>query len=671
MTFLQPFILWGLPLVLLPVIIHLINRLRHRPQPWAAMRFLVSATRASTSHAKLRQFLILLFRVLAVLTLILFLARPLAGGWMGWMLSPAPDVVVILLDRSASMETKMSPDLTKREQAVKLISEAAKQYEGASHFVLIDSALRTPQEVINPARLVDFPNTTATETAADIPAMLQSAFNYLVENRVGSAELWIASDLQRSNWQIDEARFKGVLAQLTALPQKIRVRLLALTQEPQLNASISVRELARQKRGDKGELQFTLDLQRNRSSIEKFPVAVVLDGAQSQAELSMDSQAIRWRYKAETSNKGAGWGSFRLPVDANGNDNMAYFVYGAEIPMRTAVLAQNKESAKFLRLAAGVGAKNPRETVRLISTNDLSAVNLAENSLLIWQGTLPTGSMADGVQQFVQEGGVAVFFPPGVVDAQQFAGFSWSEIQSADAEKVFKINRWDQEQGPLAKTDEGASLQLPQIEFRRRQIFKGPQNILAAFDDGVSFLTRQTLGRGEVYFCASLPEREWSSLGDGPVLVPMIQRLLQSGSRRLQKVATISVGELGAADAQRQWLSVDSSTNKNLRLQAGVYRSGDRLIAVNRATSEDEPEVLDVNEAKNLFGTMPFQLLQDRQQKTEALQGEVWRFFLFGMLAFLIGESILILPGRPAPQSNRSKEAKPGPLPEEARLQTK
>ena len=118
MTFLQPFILWGLPLVLLPVIIHLINRMRHRRQPWAAMRFLLSATRASTSHAKLRQFLILLFRTLAVLALILFLARPLAGGWMGWMLSPAPDVVLILLDRSASMETKISGNTTKREQAL-------------------------------------------------------------------------------------------------------------------------------------------------------------------------------------------------------------------------------------------------------------------------------------------------------------------------------------------------------------------------------------------------------------------------------------------------------------------------------------------------------------------------------------------------------------------------
>ncbi len=99
--------------MLLPVIIHLLNRLRHRPKPWAAMRFLLSATRSSASHTKLRQFLILLCRVLAVAMLILFLARPLAGGWLGWALSPAPDAIVLLLDRSASMETQSG----RREQA--------------------------------------------------------------------------------------------------------------------------------------------------------------------------------------------------------------------------------------------------------------------------------------------------------------------------------------------------------------------------------------------------------------------------------------------------------------------------------------------------------------------------------------------------------------------------
>src|SRR5579862_3944892 len=79
MTFLQPFILWGLPAALLPLVIHLLNRMRYRSVHWAAMSFLISANRASTRHAKLRQILILCCRVLALLLLVLFVARRLAG----------------------------------------------------------------------------------------------------------------------------------------------------------------------------------------------------------------------------------------------------------------------------------------------------------------------------------------------------------------------------------------------------------------------------------------------------------------------------------------------------------------------------------------------------------------------------------------------------------------
>src|SRR5687768_249644 len=130
MTFLQPFVLWALPLLLLPVIIHLVNRLRYRTQAWAAMRFLLAATQSSTSQAKLRQFLILALRVLAVAMLVLFLGRPLAGGWLGWALSPAPDSIVLLLDRSASMEARAPGENTSRRQAaLQRFSEAARAFD--------------------------------------------------------------------------------------------------------------------------------------------------------------------------------------------------------------------------------------------------------------------------------------------------------------------------------------------------------------------------------------------------------------------------------------------------------------------------------------------------------------------------------------------------------------
>ena len=55
-------------------------------------------------------------------------------------------------------------------------------------------------------------------------------------------------------------------------------------------------------------------------------------------------------------------------------------------------------------------------------------------------------------------------------------------------------------------------------------------------------------------------------------------------------------------------------------------------------------------EIKKVFGGLPLQMLQERPVDTGQLQGEIWRLFLFFMLLLLVGEGLLILPGkRPGP----------------------
>jgi hypothetical protein len=255
---------------------------------------------------------------------------------------------------------------------------------------------------------------------------------------------------------------------------------------------------------------------------------------------------------------------------------------------------------------------------------------------------------------------VAVFFPPGRADAGEFSTLGWGAVEVAEAPGGFHVLRWNEDEGPLARTDERISLPLGQTEFARRQIVAGPKNVLAAFEDGAALLARQSAGRGEIYFCASLPADGWSSLADGPVLVPMLQRLLEDGARRLQTVSTGVCGQLSAADRARTWVSVDSKEPKDIRFQAGVYQSGDLLMAVNRPAVEDDPEIVDSGEIKKLFGDVPLQMLQDRRVETGQLQGEIWRFFLFLMLLLLLGESLLILPARrprPAPGAAPMKTA--------------
>lgn len=646
MTFLQPTVFWALPLILLPILIHFLNRMRHRPQAWAAMRFLVSATRSSVNNARLRQWLVLLLRVLAVGALILFLSRPLAGGWLGWALSPAPDAVLILLDRSASMEAVMEGGaVSKRQQAIRVLSQAAKSFEETSRLVLIENVFRSPQEIKRAASLNDATLSGATDTGADIPGLLTSALNWIVDNRAGTVEIWIASDLQRSNWQPDDSRWESLMAQYQALPQKVHLRLLALDQPGQANRSISLKEVLRRARGRQGELQFAADLQASAPSSEMIPLSITLDGAQMQREVNLEGQSLRWRNKLVLSEQaGTGWGSFQLPVDGNTQDNVAFFVYGPEAVLRATIVSSEPRHARLLQFAIGASGKKTTPAAVVLPPEGLDRAVWEDNTFLVWRENLPVGANAQRIRAFAEQGGVVLCFPPGRADAARLEGLGWGNIESTETEKPFRILRWNQEEGPLAKSDEGLSLPLSQAAFLQRQPISGGKVVLAAFEDGTPFLVRQSVGRGEIYFCATLPEREWSSLGDGPVLVPMMQRLLEAGSRRLHQTVAVNCGELSAVDQALRWESLDSPGLKDIRSRAGVYRSGERLLAVNRPPVEDDPEIVEASEARRLFGLVGVQMLQERRSDRENLQGEIWRVFLCGMLLFLVAEAALILP---------------------------
>ena len=231
--------LWGLVLMALPILIHLLNRLRYRSVQWAAMMFLIAASRSSVQRARLRHYLILLLRTLVIGALVFALARPLVGGWLGIIGSSAPETVLLLFDRSASMEDKDPTTLTsKRETALKTLMNAVRDMGTRSRYVIIENALMKPEEIGDLTALSSISLTHATDTAADVPAMLRLAVNYILQNNCGRSEIWIISDLQSSNWNPDSAEWESLNNQIQALPQKVRLRLLALTGQTQRNASV-------------------------------------------------------------------------------------------------------------------------------------------------------------------------------------------------------------------------------------------------------------------------------------------------------------------------------------------------------------------------------------------------------------------------------------------------
>jgi len=100
-SFLSTIFLWALPLAAVPVLIHLYNRRRRQVVRWGAMHLLAEDATPRGRIRRIDELLLMLLRTLAVLAVVLALARPLLKAhWVGS--TPGRDVILVV-DTSMSM----------------------------------------------------------------------------------------------------------------------------------------------------------------------------------------------------------------------------------------------------------------------------------------------------------------------------------------------------------------------------------------------------------------------------------------------------------------------------------------------------------------------------------------------------------------------------------------
>src|SRR5438105_5795249 len=105
MSFLIPSLLGFLVLASVPIIIHLLNRRRFMRVDWAPMKYLKLTIKTNRRRLRIEQLILLAVRTLAIIILVLALARPLlsAAGVGGWLGGRNRTARVLVLDDSLSM----------------------------------------------------------------------------------------------------------------------------------------------------------------------------------------------------------------------------------------------------------------------------------------------------------------------------------------------------------------------------------------------------------------------------------------------------------------------------------------------------------------------------------------------------------------------------------------
>ncbi len=653
MLFLSPSFLWFLAAAAVPIAIHLINRRRHKTLQWAAMQFLLKAARQSRGQKKLRHILILTCRALALAALALAAARPIVSGLIGWG-GGSIDTVLLLLDRSASMEIQAGDGLDARRQNVLKKVRDSMTKLGASRLVLLDSASNQTQDVPSPDILAEISATAATDSAADFPALLTRAAEFLADVP-GRSEIWLTSDLQASNWHPDDPRWTSARAALAALPRAPALRVLSMTGPGTPN--LAVKLLGSRRSGD--ELLLDLEILRaadvqGRSAL---PLTTHLNGTRTTESLSLAGQSLRFQKRLRLptgSDSGHGW--FTIPADGNPRDNAAFFAYGPARPIKSLIVAPPGETADYLLLAAAPPGLNNLNSQRVDPAQAANAVT-ADLAAILWAAPLPTGATAETVQRFLTSGGQVLFLPPGAPSDRAFLDLKWADPTEAPSGKFFILKDWNHNDGPLRDGIEGSPIAANRLKAIRRQIPLGDAAPLARWEDSEPAFARHIVDRGTAWWLGSIPDYTWSNLGDADVLLPVVQRILSAGAERFDASYLSSVGsdisQLLAGETRTRLDDHGTPQPANAAYEAGVFRLGDRLLAVNRPPLEDNPEILSREILDSLLAGTHYTLLDQAGQANDpSLARDVWRAFLVAVLFFLIAEALLCLPKKPPAMQN-------------------
>ena len=690
MAFLNPLWLLALPLIALPIVIHLLNQRRHRSIQWGAMQFLLTAKRMNRGIARLKQILIMAARMAAIAGLIFAVSRPLSSGWIGSITGGKPETILVLVDRSASMQQQQTTTgESKLKSGLSKIVAALQTMGHQGPLVLIESGEPTPLTLDRPLDLLDHPRTGPTETSTDVPAMIQVALDHIVQNQTGRTDIWLLSDAAANDWNAESSRWRALQSSFAKL-EGVRFQVLQYPDSSSGNLSITIDQVRRQAAPDNPTAaELLIDLTVTRRNAPESP------GQGNSAPLTFDINGLRSVFELELSGStttlighripidqemASGWGAVQLPFDENESDNAAYFAFAPEPIRRTVIVTERPEAARALQLAAATAPiAGVEHDVQVLTPEQTALIDWQTPALLVWQAPLPDPEMASLLHKFLESGRSIVFLPPAEANGNHFAGWQWEPWSEVNRQGQ-AVRYWNSDEDLLARTRNGQPLPVNELRFYQHAGLRSlesvkarseatssdpnvannpsatdqvlPATILAQLEDGATLLQRSKTRGGTIYFLATWPVGTHSSLDrEGITLFVALQRAIAAGIETVGQAKSLEAGSLPAqvvndlprvlSASRDEWLGGRSQ-------RAGVYGNETQWIALNRPASEDRSQTLSRSELEAVFAGLDIQIVEDQVGSGRSLASEVWRMFVVAMGLALIAEAWLCLPPKVA-----------------------
>lgn len=235
----------GASLVAVPIIIHLLHRLRTRKVRWAAMDFLLESEKRNRRRLLFEQLLLLMLRCLLILLLVTILARPRLGRDLADLLSTGQSTEhFVLLDDSYSMGEQLGQQVV-FERALQIVGEIADravQAGGSHHLTVLRGS--------NPGGPPDFASlrldASTVSRLRSLPGQWQPTWltfatqsttrqlkRHVSQSAATRKIVYLVSDFRRQDWQSS-----GLAAGLKDLADEASIRLVDVAGPPTANAGV-------------------------------------------------------------------------------------------------------------------------------------------------------------------------------------------------------------------------------------------------------------------------------------------------------------------------------------------------------------------------------------------------------------------------------------------------
>lgn len=549
---------WGLLAAAVPFLVHLISKRRARRVRFAALELLLKSQRRTARSIRLRQILLLLIRTLLVAALAFALTRPVLRADQSDQPTQAPLVVVLAVDVSASMNTRLDGrSLFDRARAAALDRVRTEATDVRLAAVACDEV---PRDLAAPsfdrgALLASLETLRAGYAFADLAACAARAAGLArtVEGN-GERRVVVLSDMA-AHGLADAA--SGVDASGVAI-EWTRV----LDEEPPPNHAlldVQVRKTA----GRSGEaLEVSFAAQRWLGPAVDVPADLVIGGRRA-ARLALPFQAgkrlersFHHALVAEEGGGGAVAGGARVAValepDALTADDQVELPYEVPAPLKVVLVDGAPQALAFkdevfylenaLRGAAG---GQGGLTLEVLGPDQVRASTFAGARVVILANVARLDdAAAAALVEHTQSGG-GVFITVGdqvdvewtnrALGALLYAPLRGSKGQAllddASVADVLNLTRFRTEHPILQGLSQGDELPgLGRVRTQTLMLLEPggtPEgDVLVRFSNGAPALVEREVGDGRVTMLLTTVDRDWSDLAIRPGFLPLMRQVV-------------------------------------------------------------------------------------------------------------------------------------------------